>query len=168
MTIYHIENNMYDIKFKEGDSVEEYQILYQIKKLEKLVIRNISGSGIELKKNTKIPTLTQMEIIDYILRNENKDIFQRDLEQVLKLRRATVSGVLQTMEKNNLIIRVQSNEDSRAKKIILNEDTRKIFLKNRAKMEELEKIIVQGISDSELKNFVNTLEKMKKNLVETC
>ena len=98
--------------------MEEYQILYQIKKLEKLVIRNISGNCMELKKNKKIPTLTQMEIIDYILRSENQDIFQRDLEQVLKLRRATVSGVLQTMEKNNLIIRVQSNEDSRAKKII--------------------------------------------------
>lgn len=159
---------MYDVKFKEGDSMEDYKILYQIKKLEKLVIRNISGNCMELKRQTKMPTLTQMEIIDYILQNENKDVFQRELEQVLKLRRATVSGVLQTMEKNNLIIRVQSNEDSRAKKIILNEETRKIFLKNRKKMEELEKIIVQGICDSELKNFVNTLEKMKKNLAEIC
>ena len=35
-------------------------------------------------------------------------------------------------------------------------------------MEELEKTIVCGISDSELKNFVNILEKMKKNLAETC
>lgn len=148
--------------------MEDYKILYQIKKLEKLVIRNISGNCMELKRQTKMPTLTQMEIIDYILQNENKDVFQRELEQVLKLRRATVSGVLQTMEKNNLIIRVQSNEDSRAKKIILNEETRKIFLKNRKKMEELEKIIVQGICDSELKNFVNTLEKMKKNLAEIC
>lgn len=159
---------MYDVKFKEGDSMEDYKILYQIKKLEKLVIRNISGNCMELKRQTKMPTLTQMEIIDYILQNENKDVFQRELEQVLKLRRATVSGVLQTMEKNNLIIRVQSNEDSRAKKIILNEETRKIFLKNRKKMEELERIIVQGICDSELKNFVNTLEKMKKNLAEIC
>lgn len=148
--------------------MEDYKILYQIKKLEKLVIRNISGNCMELKRQTKMPTLTQMEIIDYILQNENKDVFQRELEQVLKLRRATVSGVLQTMEKNNLIIRVQSNEDSRAKKIILNEETRKIFLKNRKKMEELERIIVQGICDSELKNFVNTLEKMKKNLAEIC
>lgn len=159
---------MYGVKFKEGDSMEEYQILYQIKKLEKLVIRNVSGNCMEIKKETKIPTLTQMEIIDYIIRNEEQGVFQRDLEQVLKLRRATVSGVLQTMEKNNLIIRVQSNEDSRAKKIILNEDTRKIFLKNREKMEELEKTIVRGISDSELKNFVKTLEKMKRNLAETC
>lgn len=159
---------MYDVKFKEGDSMEEYRILYQIKKLEKLVIRNVSGSCVELKKQMKIPTLTQMEIIDYVIQNENKNVFQRDLEQVLKLRRATVSGVLQTMEKNNLIIRVQSNEDSRAKRIILNEDTRKIFLENKRKMEELEQTIVQGISNSELKNFIKTLEKMKKNLAETC
>lgn len=148
--------------------MEEYRILYQIKKLEKLVIRNVSGSCVELKKQMKIPTLTQMEIIDYVIQNENKNVFQRDLEQVLKLRRATVSGVLQTMEKNNLIIRVQSNEDSRAKRIILNEDTRKIFLENKRKMEELEQTIVQGISNSELKNFIKTLEKMKKNLAETC
>ena len=38
-------------------------------------------------------------IIEYILDTDNKEVNQNELENVLKLRRATVSGVLQTMEK---------------------------------------------------------------------
>ena len=40
-----------------------------------------------------------MRIIAYIF-NKNGSIYQRDLERDLNLRRATLSGILNTMEKN--------------------------------------------------------------------
>ena len=67
----------------------------------------------------QLPTPTQMQIIEYILNHTSEDIYQRDLEDILNLRRATVSGVLHTMEKNNLIRRVTDNEDTRSKKILV-------------------------------------------------
>ena len=83
---------------------------------------------IEIEKLSK-PTPTQMQIMDYFLDNNKKEIFQKDLEDILHLRRATVSGVLQTMEKNKLIQRVTDEEDTRIKKIILNKKAKKIFEK---------------------------------------
>ncbi len=89
------------------------RVLYQIKSLEKSLLRHNKDKSIKDKEITP----TQMEILIYIFKNEDKDIYQKDLENVLNLRRATVSGVLQTMEKNHLITRVTDIEDTRAKKL---------------------------------------------------
>ena len=43
-----------------------------------------------------------VKIIAYIFNKEGA-IYQRDLEKDLNLRRATLSGILNTMEKNNLL-----------------------------------------------------------------
>ena len=45
-----------------------------------------------------MPSPTQMRIIDYIIQNEDKPIYQKDLESIFNLRRATISEVLITME----------------------------------------------------------------------
>ncbi|MBO5349796.1 MAG: winged helix-turn-helix transcriptional regulator [Clostridia bacterium] len=141
------------------------KILFKIKTLEKMIIRTLFNDKCMFEQKTKsIPTPTQMQIIEYILEHRDEDVYQKDLEEVLKLRRATVSGVLQTMEKNNLIVRVINSDDSRTKKIILNENAKKTFLENEKKMENLEKIIISDISEEELDIFSNVIEKMKKNI----
>lgn len=137
-------------------------ILFQIKTLEKMIARYFLKQ-IEIEKLSK-PTPTQMQIMDYFLDNNKKEIFQKDLEDILHLRRATVSGVLQTMEKNKLIQRVTDEEDTRIKKIILNKKAKKIFEKNEEKMKELEKIVKEGISEKELEIFSNVIQKMKNNI----
>ena len=125
----------------------------------------ICGNEEVLKKLPKTkPTPTQMQIIEYILKHINEDIFQTDLEQILGLRRATVSGVLQTMEKNHLIERVTSKEDARKKRIVLNKDTEQLFLIKRKKLEELEKVVVRGISEETLQSFSRILDELIDNV----
>ena len=136
------------------------RVLYQIKSLEKSLLRHNKDKSIKDKEITP----TQMEILLYIFKNEDKDIYQKDLENVLNLRRATVSGVLQTMEKNHLITRVTDIEDTRAKKIILNEETKNIFLRHLKQFEEIEKVIVDGISEKELEVFFEVIQKMQNNV----
>lgn len=137
-------------------------VLFQIKTLEKMIARYFLKQG-ELEKLSK-PTPTQMQIMDYFLENNKKEVFQRDLESILQLRRATVSGVLQTMEKNELIERVTDVEDTRTKKIILNKKAKEIFDKNEKKMKEVEKILTTGISKEDLEVFSKVIQTMKKNL----
>lgn len=137
------------------------RVLYQIKTLENMILRNLISDNEEL---SLILTPTQMLIVEYILKHENEDIYQKDLEEVLNLRRATVSGVLQTMEKNGLLERISHLEDARIKKIILNEDTKSIFLKSKHKMEKLERTIVKNISSEELIVFSKVINMMKQNL----
>ncbi len=145
--------------------MKEERLLYQIKELEKMIFRALlleNGTIEEL--SCKPLTPTQMQILEFILNHQQEEIFQRDLEEVLNLRRATVSGVLQTMEKNNLIERVVSEKDARVKKIILNPKAKAMFEKREKKMQELEKVVISEIDSNDLISFLNILKQMKENI----
>ncbi len=142
--------------------MEKAKILYKLKSLEKAIIRAIIKE-VDVS-NVSCLTPTQMQIIGYII--EKKDVYQKDLEDVLNLRRATVSGVLQTMEKNNLIRREISNNDGRSRKILLNNNTKNIYLKNRERLDIVENIIKRDIGNNDLMIFSNVIEKMNNNLNE--
>ncbi len=144
--------------------MSELKILYEIKTLEKLINRNmVASKTVDFKEAL---TSTQIQILDYLLRQQTEEIFQRDLESILNLRRATVSGVLQTMEKNHLIYRVMDENDKRIKKIVLNPMARKMVLIRKEKIEEFEQKIVEGVNTEELQVFQQVLKKMQKNVLE--
>ncbi len=146
--------------------MQDFKVLYQIKTLEKMIVRSfIKDKEInDSNKQYLCPTPTQMQIIEYILEHGEQDIYQKDLEEVLKLRRATVSGVLQTMEKYGLVERITNTNDSRAKKIILNENAKKLYKIYEKKLSELEEIITKDITKNDLKIFSKVIEKMKYNI----
>lgn len=138
-------------------------VLYQLKSLEKMIFRLIIKDN-DKKNFELIPTPTQMEILEYVLEHNNENIYQRDLEKVLNLRRATVSGVLQTMEKNNLIERITDSIDTRTKRIILTENAKEVFAERKKNIEDIEKIITENISKEDLEVFFKVTETMKKNI----
>ena len=149
-----------------GYVMNESKVLYKIRTLEATILRKMEhkiGDNIKVRNH---PTITQIRIIEYILKNNNKDIYQKDLENILNLRRATVSGVLQTMEKNGLIERTTSNDDSRTKKIILNSSAKEMFLKGEERIKMIEEKSLKGISKEELSIFLNVLDKMRNNINE--
>ena len=148
----------------------EKRVLYQIKTLDKLIFRTLMGDvgfdekRIEEIKKNKVITPTQMYIISYILKSPEGEVEQKDLEKVLNLRRATVSGVLHTMEKNDLIVRITNELDTRKKKIRLNSKAEEIFCENRKNFEKLEKIVRRDIEEEDLEDFFRVVEKMKQNI----
>lgn len=148
----------------------EKRVLYQIKTLDKLIFRALMGDvgfdekRIEEIKKNKVITPTQMYIISYILKSPEGEVEQKDLEKVLNLRRATVSGVLHTMEKNDLIVRITNELDTRKKKIRLNPKAEEIFGENRKNFEKLEKIVRKDIEEEDLEVFFRVVEKMKQNI----
>ncbi len=142
------------------------KILYKIKSLEKLIVRYSFNEHFNM--NISCPTPTQMQIMEYVLNNQDTNIYQKDLENVLGLRRATVSGVLQTMEKNGLIDRVVTEEDARVKKIILNVKAKKIFDETAKKLEEINGIITKNINEEDLIIFSNVIDIMKDNIIQNC
>lgn len=148
--------------------MKEDNVLFQIKSLERLLAKKFLWSkDIDEKIESTMPTPIQIKIIEYILEHEGEEVYQKDLEKIFNIRRATVSGVLQTMEKNDLIQRITDVTDTRTKKIILNEKAKQILQKCRIKMDELSKNITEGISEEELENFIKTIQKMKQNLEQS-
>lgn len=140
--------------------MENEDILYQIKSLLKLVQRNF------IKKDDKKakPTTTQMEIMNYIFHCQKEKIYQKDLETALDIRRATVSEVLRTMEKNDLIRRKTNDSDLRSKEIIITAKAKKIFEEKKEKMTQLSHTLTKGITEDERKTFINIINKMKNNI----
>lgn len=142
----------------------EIYVLYEIKALEKEIIRTfINNKDVTIPENV-FPSPTQFQIIECIIDNENQEINQKDLEKRLNLSRATISGVLQTMEKKNLIKRVTNKEDVRTKKIILNEKTKEVFEEKHKKIEHTEKKLIKNISKEDLETFLKVLNIMKENI----
>ena len=142
-------------------------ILFQVKDLEKIILRKLEPAEFEkqdLSELVQRPTPTQMQILGYIIDNKDREVYQRDLEEKLNLRRATISDVLQRMEKNGLIVRRIDSTDTRTKKIILTEKSREFFLTANNRMSELEKVAIKNISADELEIFSNVINKMIKNM----
>ncbi len=137
------------------------KILFKLKDLDKMIVRSL----LDQEKLELLPSPTQMQIIEYII-NSDEEVLQCDLEKAIKLRRATISGVLKTMEKKNLITRVISSKDARVKKIILSDKTKKMYLESKAKLEALEELITSNISDNEINIFLEVMDKMQENLMK--
>lgn len=110
-------------------------------------------------------THIQIFILKFLYENKDKkDIFQKDIEKLLDIRRSTTTEILNVMERNNLLERVDSLSDKRQKMIVLSEKGTK-YLKDFEKIVlKTEKEILNNVSQEEKYIFFNVLEKIKNNL----
>ncbi len=98
-------------------------------------------------------TSSQMDILIFLIHNENKIVNQRDIENFLSLSNPTIAGTLLRLEKKGFIIRKISSKDKRYKEIYLTDKSR-----------ELKDIIFKYIRDNDNKMFSNMSEEEKENL----
>lgn len=152
---------MHNKKLRKKLENMEKDIYCQIKELEILICRLIHSKNPNI---IKPPTITQARIMKYIFENNSKDIYQKDLEKALNLRRATVSEVLATMERKGLIIRSENPNDARSKKIELAQLDNNKKRQMKEQMQQLEQALTQDISKEELLTFSLVLRKMQNNI----
>lgn len=141
--------------------------LYQIRTINQMVSKLIVtyvAKKFRSKGIKDIPSTTQIQIIYYLMENRHSDVFQRDLELELNHSRASVSGVLKTMEKNQLIRREFSHNDQRVKKIIMLQKGRDLYESLEALMKVVEEDVVNDIEENELQIFFNTIDKISMNV----
>lgn len=115
--------------------------------------------------NANLPRITpvQLKILNHIINSEEK-VYQKDLEKILNVRRATVSDILNTMEKNNLIQRLPSVKDKRIKQIVLSESAENIRREATKKFEQLEKVMTKGVTKEKLDIYFEVCDLIKANL----
>ncbi len=141
--------------------MDKKHIIYQIKSLNQSIVRYAFSEKNIDKKN--IPTPTQMQIMHYIKFHDGK-VYQKDLEKALNIRRATISEVLKTMEKNNLISRLQDKTDTRVKVIKLNKKAHQMFDEMKQVLDKTENVLKESIKEQDLETFLLVLNQMKINL----
>lgn len=106
-------------------------------------------------------------IIAYLAENSDKNIYQRDIEKLLSIRRSSVTSILQSMEKNGLIRRVSVSHDARLKKIIITEQGQIHYDYITKEINRIESQLVQNISEAEIEQFRQTLTKLYYNIADT-
>lgn len=135
---------------------------YHLRRLDNLLMRNTMAQA----RSMNLDEVTVMHgwILAYIYENQERDIYQKDIETQFGINRSTVTNIVKLMEKKGLISRESVPRDARLKKLVL---TEKGILAKQASYEAVqatEKQTVLGISEEELDYFFRLIEKMRKNL----
>lgn len=131
------------------------------------LIRDI-GMKIRTMANDRLSELglntQQGQMIGYIFENQDKGVIQRELADHFNRKGATITSMLQGLEKNGYIKRIIPKDNERQKKIYLLkkgsdlvEEFNEIFM-------EVETRITQDLTEAESKTFLELLIKVKANL----
>lgn len=108
----------------------------------------------------------QVRIVKYLVKQNNKAILQKDMEYLFNIRRSTVSGVIKTMEKNNIIIRENVKDDNKSKEIKLTDDVYKRANDLVKELKELDLELLKDVNKEDLEVFMRVLKNIQDNLKE--
>lgn len=147
---------------RERCYVEKNSVGFQLRALGILLKRKIDSSD-AMKKFENI-TGMQRWVIKFLIDQQHRDVFQKDVEELLSIRRSTATKLLQLTEKNGLIYRESVDYDARLKRIKLMPKALELHQIIMHEIELLEVQIQAGITDQELDDFFKVIEKMKRNI----
>lgn len=111
--------------------------------------------------------MMQSRIIGFIHSRQNKDIFQKDIEELLKIRRSTATGMLNTLEKKGLLERQPVSYDARLKKLVITPKGIQFSEKAVECIQSVERKVRSGLTEEEIENFFDVLNKIRKNMEDT-
>jgi len=125
---------------------------------------------LDLRKNNDIKefgiTHTQFHVIMFITFNEDKKIFQKDIEQELDVTAATASGIIARLEANGFIRRTPLETDSRYKYLTLLPKSYEVKDIIMSKCSRNEGIMFNGFTPEEKNEAISYLERILKNVKE--
>lgn len=119
----------------------------------------------ELKKEQQSEKLTQVQVhvLMYIHRHDGR-VFQKDIEQHLKVRRSTASQILNVLERESYVERMRLESDARMKEIVVTDKTLALIDSMEKHMKETESMLRVNISDNDMETFFKVIDQIKENL----
>ncbi len=106
----------------------------------------------------------QARVIAYIAENQDKGLIQKDLAEVFNRRGASITSMLQGLEKKGYIERRISKENERQKNIYILPKGLKIINQINQIFEASEKKLIEPLTEKEQAEFLRLLEKIDDNL----
>jgi DNA-binding MarR family transcriptional regulator len=108
---------------------------------------------------------TLVRILNFVLVSyPDRVIYQKDIEEELNMRSASVSTLLKKMEAQDFIRRERVSYDDRLKKILPTRHTVEMKEQVERHVALLEKRLTAGIGEEKLKVFFDVLERMQENM----
>lgn len=130
------------------------------------IINNMIHKYMDAGREREEDPVSRMQggVIHYLFERQERDIFQKEIEEVFHISGATASNMLKSMEKNGFIERVAIPRDGRLKKIVL---TPKAICKDacaKRNIERMESCITSGMSAEEVEALSRRLDAIIQNI----
>ena len=155
----------------EMDELEHYlpedskQVGFQIKVLERMFRKHMENT---IRQNGfEGMSLINVWIIEYLARNEDVSIFQKDIEKQFRTGKSSIAGTLKVMEEKGMIIRKPVEGDARLKRVCLTGKGKEYACKMEQGKGYMEQKVCAGISEEDMKHFFTIIQKMQDNLTES-
>ncbi len=135
-------------------------LIYEIKCINGDIFRGISN---RYKRDNIDITPIQAKVIMTIYKS-SEPLCQKDLEGPISCNKSTMSSIVSTMEKNDLLRRQVSDIDSRINYLVLTEKGLEMVEYLKKDRNITEEILADNVSDDEYATFMEVIEKIRKNI----
>lgn len=108
--------------------------------------------------------LTKIQWILLKKLNEKDGVPQQELAFLTGRDKTSLTRLINTMEKKNLVARIPSKLDKRINHVFLTKKGESLFKETSPIMEEFVKSLQENISEEEIKNTISTIKKVQQNL----
>ncbi|WP_456462195.1 MarR family winged helix-turn-helix transcriptional regulator [Lutibacter sp.] len=125
-------------------------------------IMNMYISDVFHKNNIQVTK--EQWIVLKILHEDNDGIIQNDLAFITNRNKASLARLINVLEKNNLVTRKPSKEDSRKNFIFITKKGKQLFLKMKPLMLNSIEILQEGVTENEKKTFIKVMTKIQNNI----
>ena len=118
-------------------------------------VHNTHESGLDI-------SLDQWMVLGPIWQLKNPS--HKNLSEFCLKDKTSISRIVDTLEKKNLVMRVNDQLDQRIKRVVLTREGKQLFNHVVPIMEKTREEVRQGISDSEIDAFKRVLIQINKNM----
>lgn len=103
-------------------------------------------------------------VLRYVKEHEGEEIYQRDLEKTFRLRRSTISNMIDLMVRKQFLVREQVPGDKRLKRLLLTEKGEAILCEVAHAAEAMETALREQFSPGEYTELTGLLERLNDSL----
>ena len=121
----------------------------------KRFVQNSHMHGLEI-------SLDQWLVLGPIWKHDG--ISQKDIAEYCGKDKTSITKIIDTLEKKNLVVRVTDQLDHRVKRVVLSQKGRELFFSALPVMAQTRDELRSGISDKEIEALKTILNKIYKNL----
>lgn len=139
--------------------------------MEELIVSNLMRSIMNKSRESMEMRIKDLDIsqqqgrmIAYIAQNEDKDLIQKDLAQVFQRRDASITSMLQGLEKKGYIERRIPKNNERQKNIYVLPKGKALIDQTNEAFYAAEKELVQALNAEEVEELTRLLRKIDQSL----
>lgn len=109
-------------------------------------------------------TAAQARVVMYLRKQEEHTVTQHELEKYLGVSHATIKGLLQRLEEKGYVRTAFDAQDGRVKNVYLTEKSERDKESMRELVEEMDNLLLKGLSEQEKRELKRMLEKIYDNI----